>query len=141
MESIAGLIDLSVLIVEADLQTRETLFVFFRILGCATTVVRNAAEASAAIQEQRFDLIIADYWLPDGDGASVLQSSIARQEGALRILTTAYPSDMCPIKGDLTGIDEVVHKPFTGCELRNLIGRHAFVRTARSNAAEMQLHR
>ncbi len=141
MESTAESFDLSVLIVEADRQTREALYVYFRILGCAASVAGNAAEAQAAMRKQPFDLIIAEYCLPDGDGASVLRSSVARQEGAIRILTTAYSCNACRIQGDLTGIDEVVRKPFTGDELRDRIESHACGRFARSAEPAMPLYR
>jgi DNA-binding response OmpR family regulator len=129
-----------VLIVDADRQTREAVRVYFRILGYAASAVGNAVEAQAEMVEHSFDLIIADYYLPDGDGVSVLRSSIARQEGAVRVLTTAYSSNACRIQGDLTGIDEVVRKPFTGDELLDRIERHPCGRTARIAEPAMELH-
>jgi DNA-binding response OmpR family regulator len=131
MKSTTELFDPRVLIVDADRQTREAILVYFRILGYAVSAAGNAAEAQEAMRRESFDLIIADYCLPDGDGVSVLRSSVARREGAIRILTTAYACDACRIRGDLTGIDEVVFKPFTGDELRERIECHAFGRIAR----------
>jgi two-component system OmpR family response regulator len=129
-----------VLIVDADRQTREAYLVYFRILGYAASATGNAAEAQEAMRKESFDLIIADYCIPDGDGVSVLRSSVVRQEGAIRILTTAYSCDACRIQGDLTGIDEVVRKPFTGDELRDRIGRHPCGRAARIAEPAMELH-
>jgi DNA-binding response OmpR family regulator len=139
LEPIADLFAPRVLIVDADRQTREAVLVYFRILGYVASAAGNAAEAQSAMQKQHFDLVIADYCLPDGDGVSVLQSSDARQEGAIRILTTAYACDSCRIRGDLTGIDEVVFKPFTGDELRERIEFHAFGRIARFAEPAMPL--
>lgn len=116
---------LNVLVVEPDCQTREAFFVYLKIIGCTVRVAENAYEAGRAMEAQRFDVIIADYFLPDGDGATLLRSSIAQQEKAVRILTTAYASKLCPIREDLTGIDEIVRKPFRGVDLRDLIVRHA----------------
>ncbi|HEX9205587.1 MAG TPA: response regulator [Candidatus Deferrimicrobiaceae bacterium] len=124
MESNAGLFGQNVLLVEGDRQFRESLFYFFRILGCTVRVAGNAAEAKSAMEVQHFDLIISDYLLPDGNGIRLLQSSVPCQKEAIRILTTAYSSDRCPIREELTGIDEIVRKPFTGPELGNLVGRY-----------------
>jgi DNA-binding response OmpR family regulator len=89
---------------------------------------------------QSFDLIIAEYCLPDENGVSVLRSYGERQEGAIRILTTAYSCNACRIRGDLTGIDDVVRKPFTGDELLNRIEHHTFGRIARIAEPVMPLH-
>jgi len=140
METAAELSDLSVLVVEPDRQTREALFVYFRIHGYAASTAGNAAEAQAAMRRQSFDLIVAEYRLPDEDGVSVLRSSGERQEGAIRILTTAYSCNACRIRGDLTGIDEIVRKPFTGDELLDRIERHTFGRIARIAEPVMPLH-
>ena len=140
MESTADPFAPRVLIVDADRQTREAVLVYFRILGYAASVAGNAAEAQAAMGKQPFDLIIADYYLPDDDGVSVLRSSVARQEGAIRILTTAYSCDACRIQGDLTEIDEVVRKPFTGDQLRDRIESHACGRIARIAEPAMSHH-
>jgi two-component system OmpR family response regulator len=140
MESTADSFAPHVLIVDADRQTREAVLVYFRILGYAASVAGNAAEAQAMMGKQSFDLIIADYCLPDGDGVSVLRSSVARQEGTIRILTTAYSCDSCRIRGDLTEIDEVVHKPFTGDQLRDRIESHACGRIARFAEPAVPLH-
>ena len=140
MKSTADSFDPRVLIVDADRQTREAVLVYFRILGYAARVAGNATEALEAMRGESFDLIIADYCLPDGDGVSVLRSSVACQQGAIRILTTAYSCDACRIKGDLTGIDEVVHKPFTGDQLRDRIESHACGRIARVAEPAMQHH-
>lgn len=133
-EPTAGLVDLSILVVEADRDTRVALNTYFRILGCTVSVAGNTAEAVSAMQEQRFDLIIAEYRLPDGNGMHVLQSSVACQARALRFLTTAYSCDEFPIKEGFTGIDEVVFKPFSGDELRILIGRHVGRQTREGTA-------
>ena len=131
MDSTAESLDMSVLIVEPDRQTREALYVYFRIHGYAASTAGNAAEAQSAMRKRSFDLIIAEYCLPDGDGVSVLRSSVERQKGAIRILTTAYSCHACRIQGDVTGIDEIVRKPFTGDELLDRIESHAFGRIAR----------
>jgi DNA-binding response OmpR family regulator len=140
MVSTAELLDLSVLIVDPDRQTREALCIYFRIHGYAASTAGNAAEAEAAMAAQSFDLIIAEYCLPDENGVSVLRSYGERQEGAIRILTTAYSCNACRIRGDLTGIDDVVRKPFTGDELLNRIEHHTFGRIARIAEPVMPLH-
>jgi two-component system OmpR family response regulator len=140
MESTAESSDMSVLIVEPDRQTREALNVYFRIHGYAASTAGDAAEAQAAMRKRSFDLIIAEYCLPDEDGVSVLRSSVERQEGAIRILTTAYSCNACRIQGDVTGIDEIVRKPFTGDELLDRIERHTFGKFSRVAEPAMSLH-
>ncbi len=69
---------------------------FFGRIGCQILNARSVAEAEEILAEEKPDLIVVSYLLPDGSGADLcrrLASSGAR--GAPRILITS-PEDVSP---------------------------------------------
>jgi len=95
--------------------------------GHRVTVVHNGREALAAVDEQRFDLVLMDVQMPEMDGLEAT-ALIRRREGPsgehLPILAlTAYA-----MKGDrqrclAAGMDGYVSKPIEAAELFQAIGR------------------
>ena len=76
-------------------------------------IVRNCfCDAVEAARSQRFDLLLCDIGLPDGDGCDLLRC-IRKLYLVRAIATTAYamPSDIQKCRD--AGFDEVLTKPFT----------------------------
>lgn len=82
----------SVLYVEDDADIREMLS---EILSSEGFVVRTAAtleEARAAVDASKFDVVITNYQLPDGDGTSFLESvGEERLRGSRVVMLTGHP--------------------------------------------------
>lgn len=66
-----------VLYVEDDEDSREALKMFFEMRGCEFTGASTVADGLDALREQRFDLVITDYNLPDQDGVAMLETAIS----------------------------------------------------------------
>ncbi len=83
---------LRVLYVEDDPDVQEMLKTLLEDHGYAVTTASTAEDGLEALRHDRFHLVIADYNLPDGDGASMLVK--AAREGRLHceslILTGAF---------------------------------------------------
>ncbi len=114
----------NVLLVEDDPWTRDSLSLFFQIEGCRLRSASNAEEAIAALSDDRYDLIICEYWLPDMDGLSVLKLYGNRQPGAVKLLITAYLTHQTVEEAGRAGIHEVIRKPFATEILEDSVRRH-----------------
>ncbi len=114
----------SILLVEDDQWTRDSLALFFRIEGCRLQSASNAEEAIAALSDDRFDLIICEYWLPDMDGLSLLKLYGTRQTGAIKLLISAYLTHQATEEAIRSGIHDVIRKPFNAETLERSLKRH-----------------
>jgi len=104
--------DMNVLLIDDDPWIRDSLSLFFQNAGCRVTTRENIEEGMAAIELDRFDLILSDYWLPDMDGLSFLKMTVHLQPDAMKVLMTAYPEGIVESELRAAGIDEFIHKPF-----------------------------
>lgn len=75
------------------------------------------AEARRALAEKkRFDLVLLDVDLPDGNGVEFLGSGL--QEGTAVILLTAYDSVNTRVRGFTFGAEDFIAKPFDPVEFQ-----------------------
>jgi len=83
---------LRVLYVEDDPDVQEMLRALLEEHGYEVTTAATADAGLAALEKERFHLVIADYNLPDGDGASMLSraAALGRLDCESLILTGAY---------------------------------------------------
>jgi two-component system copper resistance phosphate regulon response regulator CusR/two-component system response regulator QseB len=101
---------------------------------CAYTVcwVRTCADASDALVETNYDVIILDLGLPDGDGLDLLHSW--RKSGFKEpvLILSARDGIQDRVKGLDIGADDYLSKPFSLEELlarvRSLVRRHSTVK-------------
>ena len=115
---------MSILLVENDPWTRDSLSLFFQIEGCRLTAAANADEAIAALSAGQYDLILCEFWLPDLVGLSLLKLYGNRQPGATKFLITAYLSHQAAEEVVQAGIHDVIQKPFTVERLEKSLQRH-----------------
>lgn len=89
--------------------------------GCRTVMAKNFASACARLDEMRFDVLIADLGLPDGDGRELVR--YARERGSLKaIALTAHDSAEERQSGLAAGFDFYLTKPVDLHKLRQAIG-------------------
>lgn len=69
------------LVVEDDRIVASALCMALEDWGVAATLAHSVAEAAAAAAEGRFDMIVSDYQLPDGDGFDAIDAG--RASGAI----------------------------------------------------------
>jgi CheY-like chemotaxis protein len=68
-----GLDGLHVLVIEDDDDTREVLSLGLTLYGAEVVPVATAAEAMAALERERPDVILSDIGLPDQDGLELMR--------------------------------------------------------------------
>lgn len=104
------------LIVEDDPDIRELLVTTLRMNGFTTLEAATGAEALAALQEHRPDLITLDLNLPDLDGVEVCRQCRASTDAYI-VMVTARQEEIDRLIGLETGADDFIGKPFSPREL------------------------
>lgn len=121
----------SILLIEDDPWSRESLSTFFRIVECRMQSAETAMDAVAAASRHRFDLILCEYQLPGFNGMALLKMLGDIDPGAVKFLFTSYPVLKLADEAARSGIDEVIRKPFTMETLDESLVRH-FQRAGRA---------
>lgn len=82
----------SILYVEDDTDIREMLAEILSGEGFVVRTAANLEEARAAVEVAKFDVVITNYQLPDGDGTSFLESlGEERLRGSRVVMLTGHP--------------------------------------------------
>src|SRR5659263_85165 len=76
----------SILLIEDDSWSRDSLTTFFRIVECRMQSAANAKEAITAMSRDRFDLILCEYQLPGMSGVTLLKMLENIKPGAVKFL-------------------------------------------------------
>jgi len=115
------------LLVDDDREIRLSLADYLQRFGIQVHAVASAAEMRRAVKAARFDLVVLDLMLPDGDGLDLCRR--LREKHSLPIIMlTAHGDPASRIVGLEIGADDYIGKPF---EPRELVARiHAVLRRA-----------
>ena len=105
------------LLVEDDPMIGDTLRAALRMEGHAVDWVRDAAAAQATLASERFDLLLLDLGLPQGNGLDVLREARARGDATPVIVLTARDGPGDRVAGLDAGADDYLVKPFDLDEL------------------------
>ena len=124
------------LLVEDDRMIGDTLRAALRMEGHAVDWVRDAAAARGTLASERFDLVLLDLGLPQGDGLDVLRELRARGDAVAVIVLTARDGPGDRVAGLDAGADDYIVKPF---ELDELNARIRAVHRRQSGRAAPQL--
>ena len=120
----------SVLVVEDDENLRVVLRDNLEEEGYRVTAAANAAAARAAFDASRFDMVVLDVMLPDGDGYAICRQLRAAGHKARVLMLTARGLEDDLVTGLDAGADDYLIKPY---RLRELLAR---VRALLRRAAE-----
>jgi two-component system response regulator HydG len=106
-----------ILLVEDDLTYSRIVKTFLEKNGFAVQTTIKVKDAQNLINSSKFDLIIADFRLPDGTGMELLQWSKAEFPQTQVILITHYSDIRIAIKAMKLGAFEYITKPINPDEL------------------------
>lgn len=113
------------LIVDDDEAIRTSLGQYLRSFGMEVSLAECAARMREVMRQSRFDIILLDLMLPDGDGLELCQSVVSTSDTPV-IMLTARGDVSSRVLGLEWGADDYIAKPF---EPRELVARiHALVR-------------
>jgi len=117
-----------ILIVDDERSIRLALRGLLRKAGYEVHEAADGAEAIAAIESTRFDLVLTDLALGDVDGMAVLSASKTARPEVPVVMITAHGNEKVAVSAMKAGADDYVPKPFDNDELRMVIAR-ALART------------
>lgn len=106
----------SILVVEDELLTRRTVAELLQREGFTVTTAGTVAEALGEVNRNRFDLILLDLVLPDGDGLAACKRIRERHRMPIVILSTRREIED-RVAGLDTGADDYIVKPFEPLEI------------------------
>ncbi len=101
-----------ILVVEDDRILNMTLTYNLKSAGYEVESVTNAAAAKAIIEKKKYELVVLDVNLPDGNGYEICRAVKAKQDAAI-IFVTAQDMESDMLKGYECGADDYVTKPFS----------------------------
>ena len=112
-----------ILVVEDDRGIATMLGRGLRVAGHAVTVVGGVEEARTEWVAGRFDVVLLDVMLPDGDGIELLAERRATGDDVPAVLLTAREEAELHDRADRAGATAYLPKPFAYADLLALIER------------------
>ena len=123
-----------ILVADDERSIRLTLETGLTLNGFRVTCARTGREAVAAARASRFDAVISDVLMPDGDGLDVVRELRTVSPGVPIILITAQGSVELAVRAVSEGASDFIAKPFEIASLAALVRRHL---SARNEAERM----
>lgn len=90
--------------------------------GHVPTAVEDLAQARQQLEQERYDLLIVDRMLPDGDGLTLIRELRRHKDDTPAICLTARDRVEERVEGLSGGADDYLLKPFAFAELLARIG-------------------
>jgi two-component system, chemotaxis family, chemotaxis protein CheY len=120
--------DLKALVVDDNAYARTAVAATLRKLGLvAIDELAGAAPAVGAIQATRYDIVFMDWYMPEMNGAALLEVIRDRRfagNGQVPVvMMTAYPNRETIARAKQLGANEVLTKPFSQAHAAAALGR------------------
>jgi DNA-binding response OmpR family regulator len=106
----------SILVVEDDPKTLDTLALYLRHGGYRVTGARDGKEGLRLATEGAFDLVILDRMLPGMDGLEICRR-IRLTSDVATLMVTAMVAEAERLQGFNAGVDDYITKPFSPREV------------------------
>lgn len=119
---------LSALIVDDNAYARAAATATLRKLGLTSIDEADGGTAAVgALLVRRYDLVLMDWYMPEMNGAALLQVMRDERFGpngmAPVIVMTAYPNREAMVRARQLGAREILTKPFTPAQVGSALGR------------------
>src|SRR5215470_1425196 len=124
-----------ILIVDDEKSIRLALETGLSLDGFSVSIARSGREASAATRAQKFDAVVCDIFMPDGDGLDFVRELRAHDAQTPIILITAQGSLELAMQAVTDGATDFIAKPFEVGALAELLRRSI---NARSEAGDVE---
>lgn len=111
------------LLVDDDRDLADVLAVYLKTQGISVTISHTVTEAANLLKEssQRFQIILSDLRLPDGDGLALIEIAKRENPELLAAVMTGYASLETALKAIRLGAYDYITKPFNLSEIEVLI--------------------
>jgi len=108
---------LDVLVIEDDEQTREFLKFELDVAGIGIVAVESLADARDTLAKTKFNVVVVDRMLPDGDGISFVEQLRSEGDETPVLVLSALGDVHHRVEGLRAGGDDYLVKPFDIVEL------------------------
>ncbi len=120
--------NMKALIVDDNAYARSAAAATLRKLGLGTIDdVGSAALAIDAVLGMRYDVVLMDWYMPEMNGAAMLQIMHGRHFGPNGkvpvVMMTAYPTRETFARARELGAVDILTKPFTAAQVAGILGR------------------
>ncbi|HEY7183776.1 MAG TPA: sigma-54 dependent transcriptional regulator [Blastocatellia bacterium] len=112
-----------VLIVDDEKSIRLALETGLSLDGFSVSSARSGREAISAARSQKFDVVVCDIFMPDGDGLDFVRELRARDNHTPVVLITAQGSLELAMEAVTAGASDFIAKPFEVGALAELLRR------------------
>ena len=123
MDIFLKLKNMNILLVDDDEWIRDSLSIYFESEDCRISVHETAENALAELDSRKFDVIITDYKLPGMDGIAFLEKIKSSHPKAVKIMITAYASEVDVHRAKQAGAQDLIPKPFTSKNIEECLTR------------------
>ena len=113
MELFEKLENMKMMLIDDDKWIRDSMSIFFEGEGCPLTTFETAEEGLKLLENEDFQIIIADYFLPGITGLEFFQRIRDSHLFTIKILITAYGNNQLVADARKLGIHYFIEKPFT----------------------------
>lgn len=110
-----------ILLIEDDLSYQKLITSFLSKQGFEVVTCEHKKNALKLLETESFDLVITDYWLPDGTGLEVLQFITSHLPALRVIFISNYSEVRIAVKAMKVGAFEYITKPINPDELLQTI--------------------
>lgn len=111
----------SILVIDDEVSIRKALSKALERENYKVTAVKSFSEAKAVSRDQKYDLVIVDLCLPDGDGLNLISDLKQQYENLVSILITGNATVESAIEATKKGVFYYVTKPFNMNEVIALV--------------------
>lgn len=125
-----------ILVVDDDGLVRENVVLFCERLGFDVTSCATVASAMGHASTGEFGVVLADCFLPDGNGIKILEEMSLSHPDMSIVMMTGFPSIEAVIRSLRLGAVDYVIKPFNLYELKTILERAAQKHTYALSARE-----
>ncbi len=94
-------------------------------IGFSVRTAASGREALSLLDNERPDILLLDYKLPDVHGLDILSQTLQEKKNVLTVMITAYASLEVAINATKNGAFDFLAKPFTPEELQNTVRKAA----------------
>jgi two-component system, NtrC family, response regulator AlgB len=128
----------AVLVVDDEVNIRETLGLCLRALDCRVELAASGRAALDACRSHRPDLAFLDLRLGDESGLELLPRLLLERPGMDVVVITAYASVDTAVEAMRRGAKDYLPKPFTPAQIRGLVERTRARRAIESRLTSLE---
>src|SRR5437899_3160056 len=112
-----------ILVVDDEHTLRESCATVLRHEGYDVTVCSRGQEALDLLKRRGFDIVLADLYMSQVDGLTLLRTALTTNHDTIVIVMTGNPSVESSVEALRQGAFDYLPKPFSASHLQILVGR------------------